>query len=262
MPVNLLNALTEDVSLIDAVAAASGYCFRDASLLQTALTLPSWYAEAKTGTDNQRLEFFGDAVLGLLAAEYLYAAFPDLDEGGLSMLRAQIINGRTLADVAREIGLSALIRVGRSDERKGGLCRENAFADTLEALFGAVWLDGGLEAARAVFRRLLGGRICVEPDPSALQIENPKGRLQELSQAADGSVPDYELIETVGPDHQPEYRVRVTLKSGLSAAATGSSKRAAEAAAAQAALDAFDHNGDQPPGPHAAATRNTQETVL
>ena len=244
MSLTLSNALPEGVPLIDAVAAASGYCFRDASLLDTALTLPSWYVEAKTGTDNQRLEFFGDAVLGLLAAEHLYGAFPDLDEGGLSMLRAQIINGRTLADVAREIGLGPLMRVGRSDERNGGRCRENAFADTLEALFGAVWLDGGLDAARAFFHRVLAKRICAEFTPTALQIENPKGQLQERTQAADGSIPVYELVETVGPDHQPEYRVRVTLQSGLSASATGPSKRAAEAAAAQAALDACGHEGE------------------
>lgn len=238
MSVTLLDSVPQGVPLLEAVAAVSGYRFRDVSLLKTALTLPSWYAEAKTGTDNQRLEFFGDAVLGLLAAEHLYAAFPNLDEGDLSILRAQIISGRTLADVAREIGLGTLMRMGRSDEHNGGLCRENALADTLEAVFGAVWLDGGLAAARAVFCRLLTKRICDESSQIVLQIENPKGRLQEQTQAIDGSVPIYELIEAVGPDHQPQYRVRVTLNSGLSASATGSSKRSAEAAAAQAALDA------------------------
>ncbi len=234
--------------MVEAVEELIGYRFHDPELLRDALTLPSWHTEARPGTDNQRLEFLGDAVLGLLAAEHLYTTYHGIDEGGLSLLRAQITSGRALAEVARAMGLGALMRVGKSDERTGGRTREGALSDTLEALVGAVWLDGGPCAARGVFQRLLADRILADRTQTSLQMENPKGRLQERTQAADGSVPIYELMETVGPDHQPQYRVRVLLSNGVAAEAVGAGKRAAEAAAAQAALDALD-GGDasQPP---------------
>jgi ribonuclease-3 len=246
-------AATDDRWLADAVEALAGYRFGDLSLLTTALTLPSWRTDAKTGANNQRLEFLGDAVLGLLAAEHLYASHTDTDEGGLSVLRIQIANGRALADVARRMGLSGLMRVGKSEERSGGRDREGALADTLEALLGAIWLDGGCEAARAFFRRFLAAPVNADPMGAVLQTDNPKGRLQERTQACDGSVPLYTLVATVGPDHQPQYRVRVSLSTGFAAEASGTSKRAAEAAAAQAALDALDAGETRLPPPAAAA---------
>jgi ribonuclease-3 len=226
--------------LADSFEALAGYRFIDIALLMTALTLPSWRTDAKTGANNQRLEFLGDAVLGLLAAEHLYAAHTDADEGGLSLLRIQIANGRTLADVARRMGLSGLMRVGKSEERSGGRDREGALADTLEALLGALWLDGGCEAARAFFLRFLAGPFDADPIRGVLHAGNPKGRLQERTQACDGSIPLYTLVATVGPEHQPQYRVRVSLSTGFTAEAEGASKRVAEAAAAQVALDALD----------------------
>lgn len=231
--------------LIGSVQEAIGYRFHDGTLLVRALTLPSWYDEARTGTDNQRLEFLGDAALGLLAAEHLYAAHPGLDEGGMSLLRTRVTSGRALAEVARQIGLGALLRLGRSEESSGGRDREGALADTLEALFGAVWLEGGLEAARNMYRGLLADRVCAMDATETVRDDNPKGRLQEWAQAFDGSVPVYELVDTSGPDHQPRYKTRVTLSSGLTAVASGLNKRAAEAAAAQVALQALDPNGEQ-----------------
>ncbi len=234
-----LPVVTESRWLAEAVEALIGYRFRDVPLLTTAFTLPSWRTEASTGTNNQRLEFLGDAVLGLLAAEHLYAAHTDTDEGGLSVMRIQVANGRSLAEVARRMGLSGLMRVGKSERQSGGRDREGALADTLEALLGAVWIDGGYEAARAFFHRFLADQICADQVAGVLQAGNPKGQLQERTQAFDGSVPSYTLVETVGPDHQPQYRIRVSLSTGFSAEAEGASKRVAEAAAAQAMLDAI-----------------------
>jgi len=227
--------------LAGVVGEACGYRFRDASLLEQALTLASWHDDARPGSDNQRLEFLGDAAIGLLAAEHLYAAHPGLDEGGMSLLRTRVTSGRALAEVARRIGLGRWLRMGRSDELTGGgREREGALADTLEALFGAVWIDGGLEAARGVYRRLLADLVSIADVAEALRNDNPKGRLQERSQAADGSIPVYEVVDTSGSGHQPRFTVRVTLCSGLTAVASGSSKRAAETAAALGALAALD----------------------
>jgi ribonuclease-3 len=248
-----LPSVTHNRWLADAVEALAGYRFGDIALLTTALTLPSWRTDATTGANNQRLEFLGDAVLGLLAAEHLYASHAAMDEGGLSVLRIQVANGRTLAEVARRMGLSGLMRVGTSEERSGGRDREGALADTLEALLGAIWLDGGCEAARAFFRRFLAGSFNADQMGGVLHAENPKGRLQERTQSCDGSVPLYTLVATVGPDHQPQYRVRVSMNTGFSVEAEGASKRAAEAAAAQAALDALDAGETRLPSPAAAA---------
>jgi len=247
------------VDAVDAVEAIIGYRFRDGDLLRTALTLPSFRVETCVGANNQRLEFLGDAVLGLLSAEHLYTAYAGVAEGGLSLLRIQVTNGRALAEVARAIGLGNLMRVGKSDERTGGRDRDGALADTLEALLGAVWLDGGLAAARDVFQRLLADRVCAERTQTALQFDNPKGRLQELTQAADGSVPAYELVGVTGPDHQPAYRVRVTLSTGFAAEAEGAGKRVAEAAAAQAALDAIGSGACRLASPGAAAVQPERE---
>jgi ribonuclease-3 len=216
---------------------AIGYVFRDVVLAECAITLPSWYVETAVGRDNQRLEFLGDAVLGLLAANHLYNSFPDLDEGEMSLLRTRVTSGRALAEVAREIGLNALLRIGKSEEAVGGREREGALADAIEAVFGAVWLDGGLAAVEGVYNRLLAHRASAANGVLAVRRDNPKGCLQELTQAEDGSVPCYRLVTISGPPHKPLYRVSVTLNSGLRAMAEGASKRAAEAAAAQAVLE-------------------------
>ncbi len=249
-----LPSVTDNRWLTDAIEALTGYRFVDVTLLTTALTLPSWRTDAKAGTNNQRLEFLGDAVLGLLAAEHLYTHHADTDEGGLSVLRIQVANGRTLAEIARRMGLSGLMRVSKSEERSGGRDREGALADTLESLLGAIWLDGGCEAARAFFRRFLAGQFNADRMRAVLHADNPKGRLQERTQACDGSVPLYTLVASVGPDHHPQYRVRVSLSTGFVAEAEGASKRVAEAAAAQAALDALEAGETRLPSPTAAAS--------
>jgi len=211
------------------------YTFKDPSILETALTLPSYRVENNDECeDNQRLEFLGDAVLGLVSAQLLYDAHPDLDEGRLTNLRSQMASGRALAAIAREINLGAHFLIGRGEERQGGRDRIGALADALEAVFGAIWLDGGIEAVRATVLCLIGiPSLEGGPDEWA---ENPKGELQEYVQQNGLPLPEYEVVETGGKVHEPRFRMRVRC-NGFEAEAEGTSKRLAERLAAAQMLE-------------------------
>src|ERR1035438_8961553 len=177
-----------------------GCQFRDENMLRLALTHPSVAHEANTATaHNQRLEFLGDAVLQLVLTRELYDKFPAFDEGPLTKARAKLVNRRTLGEHARVLGLGAQLILSRGEEMHGGRERASALADTFEALLGAIFLDGGYEAAREFILREFGpafGRLDTLPI-----IENPKGELQELLQARSPEEPDYHVISTTGPDH-------------------------------------------------------------
>jgi ribonuclease-3 len=214
-----------------ALEQAIGYRFHDPSLLEMALTHASYCVEqGGSMASNQRLEFLGDAVLGLLAAESLFGAHAALDEGGLSVLRSRATSGKTLAAAARRLGLGAWLRMGRGEILAGGPERDGALADALEAVMGAAWLDGGLPAARKIYAAL-----AVQPDqtvPLDVWAGNPKGCLQEYAQRVHHTMPIYTLCVEHGPAHRPSYRVRVSIGETLSAEGEGPTKRAAEAAAA------------------------------
>ena len=210
------------------------YTFNDRALLELALTLPSFRTESQEECgDNQRLEFLGDAVLGLVCAQLLYAAHPGLDEGQLTNLRSQMASGRALAAIAREINLGAHLRVGRGEERQGGREREGALADSLEAVFGAIWLDSGVDAVRDTVLCLIG--IPSPGDAPDAEGENPKGALQEHVQQNGLPLPEYTVLEVGGLTHAPSFRVRVQC-DGLEAEAEGRSKRLAERLAAERLL--------------------------
>jgi ribonuclease-3 len=213
-----------------------GYVFSDRRLLETAVTAPSYRSEhpAEATGDNQRLEFLGDAVFGLLSAQHVFRRYADDDEGGLTVRRSRLANGRALARLARQTGLGGCLRLGRGDEAEGGRDKDRSLTDALEAVFGAAWCDGGLAAAQAVYDTLMDGQSDEPLDPWA---ENPKGRLQEVAQrhAWPGS-PAYELTGASGPDHAPEYTVTARVHGGYEAQGTGKTKRAAEVAAAAALL--------------------------
>lgn len=214
-----------------------GYRFKDRSVLETALTTPSYRADhAGEGVeDNQRLEFLGDAVFGLLAAQRLFESFADEDEGRLTVRRSGLASGRALAELARRIGLGAHLRIGRKDEASGGRDKDKALTDAMEAVFGAAWCDGGLKAAQRVFHAL----VAEEPATASGNkwADNPKGELQELAQRrAWPDSPQYELAAMTGPSHEPLYAVTARVAGGHEATETGRTKRAAEAAAARALL--------------------------
>jgi ribonuclease-3 len=190
------------------------------------------------GGDNQRLEFLGDAVLDLIIAEMLFNKFPQADEGALDRCRAGIVNGKSIAKVAADRGLAAHLQVGEAHRQHHPEPSHAMLEDALEALIGAVYLDGGIEAARETIQHLFGQQM------DAIELsnyrKNPKGQLQEWSQKHhDGEVPAYEALPPEGPDHDRRYIAAVSLGGRELGRGTGSSKKAAEAAAAKAALEAL-----------------------
>ena len=210
---------------------ALDHTFDDAELLRQALTHRSYGAP-----HNERLEFVGDAVLNCVVARALFDRFPNLPEGELSRARAHLVNKDTLAEVARRLGLGSAIRLGEGEARSGGADRASILADAMEAVFGAVFLDGGYEAARgtidAVYADLLR-----DADPTALG-KDAKTRLQEWLQARRLPVPEYAIVGTTGEAHAQQFAVECRIAAlGIVAAGSGASRRIAEQDAAQRALD-------------------------
>ena len=229
-------AVSENDDLLGRLEKTIGYVFNGRGLLETALTSPSYRAEHATQVsgDNQRLEFLGDAVFGLLSAQDLFRRYPEDDEGGLTVRRSHLANGRALARLARKIGLGQYLRLGKGDEAEGARDRDRWLTDAMEAVFGAAWCDGGLDAAQSIYDAVMGE---FADAPLDRWTENPKGNLQELAQRhAWPDSPAYELIGASGPDHAPEYTVAARVHGGYEAQGTGRTKRAAEVAAATALL--------------------------
>jgi ribonuclease-3 len=203
---------------------------RDATLFASALTHRS-----APGPNNERLEFLGDAVLNLVIAGRLYRAFPDAAEGDLSRLRARIVSSEPLAQVGAQIGLGDALRMGSGELKTGGFRRASILADALEALCGAVFLDGGLEAAERVIERLFAQRIATLPATDALK--DAKTRLQEYLQSRGLSLPRYVVEHVEGEAHAQTFHVTCEVGDlGLRASGSGSSRRRAEQEAAERIL--------------------------
>ncbi len=209
-----------------------GYEFADKSLLERALTHISALSGKSRTSSYQRLEFLGDHVLGLIVSDMLFRAFPKADEGELSRRLADLVRKEACADVAREIDLSAAIRLGSSEANAGGRHRTAILADVCEALIGAVFLDGGYAASAGMVERLWGERLRTPARP----LRDPKTVLQEWAQARGLPTPSYREISRTGPHHDPEFLVAVSLPEFMPAEGMGRSKRAAEQAAAAAML--------------------------
>jgi ribonuclease-3 len=203
-----------------------GYEPRDGTLFAAALTHRS-----AAGPNNERLEFLGDAVLNLVSAHLLYRSFPEASEGDLSRLRARLVSREPLAEVAAQLELGAMLQLGTGELKSGGFRRQSILADALEALCGALFLDGGLGAAEAVITRLLGPRIAALPDPALLK--DAKTRLQEYLQARSLAVPQYEVEGIEGEPHAQTFRVSCEVAAlGRRVHGGGSSRRRAEQEAA------------------------------
>ena len=215
-----------------------GYAFRDAKLLATAVTHPSWLQDHPGETEtNQRLEFLGDAVLQLVLTEALFQLFPADREGELSQRRASLTKGVFLFQLARELGLDACLRLGRSEESGGGRTRAAALEDAFEAVIGALYLDSDLPTARRVVLGIYGP---LAERLSYATADNPKGRLQELVQPRHGNdALRYEVTRTEGADHARAYEVSVFLLTRHLGTGRGTSKKLAEEAAAHEALKAL-----------------------
>ena len=209
--------------------------FNDQSLLVEALTHPSATRRGKNAPrNNQRLEFLGDRVLGLIVAHLLIARFPNEEEGPLSRRHAALVRRETLAEIAGAFGLGDMLTFAKSEEAGNGRVNPSILADALEALIGALYLDGGLEAAEPFVRARW------EPHVSAMgrPPRDAKTALQEWAQGRGLSLPIYKLTETSGPAHAPRFKVEVTLSDFPPTTASASSKRQAEQSAAKALLDA------------------------
>ena len=205
----------------------------DAPHFEEALTHPSFANEQRSAKHNQRLEFLGDSVLGFCVSELIWARFPDADEGALTRMRAQLVNAEALAAWARKEELAQVLRLGRGAGAAGLRDSTNVLADAVEAIIAAVYLDVGLEAARAACERVVQDELkALESDGA----RDPKSELQERLQAIGGDAPTYELIETGGPAHQRWFKVGVSQGQRRLAEGSGRSKRAAERAAATEAL--------------------------
>jgi ribonuclease III len=203
---------------------------RDLALFAAALTHRS-----ASGSNNERLEFLGDAVLNLIVAEHLYRRFPDATEGDLSRLRARVVSSEPLAEVAAELVVGEALRMGSGELKSGGFRRKSILADAFEALCGAIFLDGGLDAARAVIERYFAPRIAALPALDALK--DAKTRLQEYLQSRGIALPRYSVDRVEGEPHAQTFFVTCTVKAlKLAAQGAGSSRRRAEQGAAEQLL--------------------------
>ena len=210
-----------------------GYEPHDLALFRAALTHRS-----APGENNERLEFLGDAVLNLLIAHRLYDAFPRATEGELSRLRARLVSREPLAEIAFSLGLGETLQLGSGELRSGGFRRQSIVADALEALCGAVFLDGGLAAVEPLVTRLFAGRIAALPDPESLK--DAKTRLQEYLQSRSLTLPRYAVLGVEGEDHAQTFRVSCEVPGlALRVEGGGSSRRRAEQQAAARMLEAI-----------------------
>lgn len=216
---------------------AIGYRFRNIQLLQNALTHSSYANERWHNSllSNERLEFLGDSVLGMLVAEYLYKTFPDRPEGELTRMRADMVCEHTLAEIANKIGLGGHLMLGHGEERLGGRNRESILADATESVIAACFLDGGLEAAQQFVQKF----VLVEVPVTRLNNVDYKTMLQELVQQKKNQVLTYALVGQSGPDHDKQFDVAVSLNGAVVGMGSGRSKKRAEQMAAKAAVEAL-----------------------
>ncbi|HBO14212.1 MAG TPA: ribonuclease III [Halieaceae bacterium] len=219
---------------LDRLEGAIDYRFEDRELLERALSHRSVGRR-----NNERLEFLGDSALNHYVAERLFHRFPDADEGELSRMRAALVRGDTLAAVARRLGLGDHLRLGPGERKSGGRRRASILADALEAVVGAVLMDGGPSACAALVDRLLGEELAALAGAGASK--DPKTRLQEHLQGRGLPLPSYELVSVEGSEHAREFEVACRLEAPTcEARGSGSSRRRAEQAAARAVLETLD----------------------
>jgi ribonuclease-3 len=230
------------VSDLEGLQSKLGYTFRDPELLRLAVTHPSVAHEQGSSTvqHNQRLEFLGDSVLGLALTRELYEKFPAVSEGPLTKARAQMVNRKTLADQGRKLDLGAHLILSRGEETSGGRQRESALADSFEAVIGAIFLDGGFDAARdfvlGCFKEEFGEWSEIP------NLDNPKGELQEMLQSTSPEAPQYEMVASSGPDHDRVFECVVRHNNVELGRGSGKSKKSAESEAALAALKTLREN--------------------
>jgi len=208
--------------------------FKRQDLLDLALTHRSYANEKGVPEHYERLEFLGDAVLGLVTAEWLYERHPELPEGELSKLKAQLVSRTSLANWAEQLELGPELKIGVGEERSGGRTKANLLADSLEAVFGAIYLDDGLDSAKGAILPMLEDG---EEEKTRLLASDSKTHLQEVTQALGWNLPDYRLVGSSGPDHSKTFVVECWLEGQRAGCGEGPSKKVAEQKAAADALE-------------------------
>lgn len=211
-----------------------GYDFRDKMLLDNALTHKSYLRKSEFSGNNERLEFLGDSVLGFSVAEYLYKNYKDLPEGELTKVRANVVCEECLYKIALKIGLGEEIHLGKGEEQSDGRRRPSILSDALEAVFAAIFLDGGIECAKKVIINLLQEEI--ESAVKRRNIKDYKTVLQEFVQKDNAFAPTYEIVKEEGPDHDKVFTSQVLLNGKVIAKGVGKTKKDAEKEAAKTAL--------------------------
>ncbi|HIR19983.1 MAG TPA: ribonuclease III [Candidatus Pelethomonas intestinigallinarum] len=211
-----------------------GYTFRDRSLLSEALNHSSYANEHRSAevSSNERLEFLGDSVLGFVTAEFLFKTYGKLPEGDLTRIRAALVCEQSLYEVAKFLGLGQYLKLGKGEEAGGGRQRQSILADATEAVFAAVYLDGGMERVRELICRVLLSRA-----PAAEERRDYKTTLQEIVQRRSGQVLTYHMVDESGPDHNKTFLFQVRLNGAPVGQGRGHSKKEAEQAAARDALE-------------------------
>ncbi len=225
---------------IDELQQQIGYRFVNQELLCEALTHKSYSNEnpaSETGC-NERLEFLGDAVLDLVISQRTFRDYPEMQEGDLTRVRAELVRERNLAELARRFNLGACLQMGKGERRSGGEDKDSLLANAVEAIFGAIFLDGGYPAAQIVVETLFKQQIGLAVN-NQLEVDY-KTRLQELCQRVHHQTPDYVVVGESGPDHQRQYAVEVHLKGRQISTGGGRSKKLAEQDAARGALEILD----------------------
>ena len=221
--------------MIKGLETAIGYRFHNISLLQNALTHSSYANERWHNSllSNERLEFLGDSVLGMLVAEFLFHSFPNRPEGELTRMRADMVCETTLANAANVIGIGEHLLLGHGEERFGGRNRNSILADAMESVIAAAFLDGGIAAAKGIVEKF----VLTEVPVHKLHNADYKTALQELVQQKKNQVLSYALVDQSGPDHDKQFTVEVSLNGTVVGKGTGTSKKRAEQAAACAAME-------------------------
>lgn len=227
---------TDDLKEIE---SRLGYAFKDPGLLRSALTRRSFWHENRNtcSENNERMEFLGDAVLGLIIANILYEEYPEANEGDLQKKRASIVNRGALARLMRNLGLARFIRMGKGDEISGCRDRDSILADTLEAVLAAIYIDAGFAKVYEVIERHFFDLVEVARDTD--KIDDSKSRLQELTQAELGLTPSYEVLEEWGEEHRKTFCVAVYVGENIAGKGEGASKREAAQMAAKKALSNY-----------------------
>jgi ribonuclease-3 len=243
---------------VQALASRLGHEFAAPSLLVEALTHRSWCAEHPGVASNERLEFLGDAVLGLVIADHLFQVEGGMPEGELAMARAAVVSSEALAQAAARFDLGSAIRLGKGEDATGGRGKRSILADAMEAVIGAVYLDAGLEAAAELVLRLVDERLAgAVADPGET---DHKTRLQEASAARFGQVPRY-VVSGTGPDHEREFTAVVRISGEEKGRGVGRTKKEAEQQAAQAAFRALRAMPEPPTAAEPAASAGADSEV-